>query len=131
MKYLAVLSLLAVVLFNLSSGIRLADYEEVEAIADVHSRVLRAIFINPSGIFAAQTRASTNSRSTRSSGSKRSPPPYGTPTVSYPTSTTSSYPPPTGRVATTRPITSPVMGIIGVCITPCHCDVNVAFNVYE
>ena len=131
MKYLGVLSLFAVVLFNLSSGIRLDDCEEVEAIVDAHNRVVRALFINPSGIFASQTRASTNSRSTRSSGSKRSPPPYGTPTVGYPTSTTSSYPPPTGRGATARPIASPIVGIIGVRITPCHCDVNVAFNVYE
>ena len=107
MKYSTVLSLLAVILFNLSSDICVADDEEMETIADTHNRVARALFINPSGISTGQTRASTNSRSTRSSGSKRSPPPYGTPAASYPTSTTSSYP--TGRIVTTtapRPVTS-------------------------
>ena len=123
MKYFAVLSLLAVVLFTLSSGIRVADDEEMEAIADAHNRVVRALFINPSGIFAAQTRPSANSRSTRSSVSKRS-----TPTVGYSTSTTPSFATPTGRVVTTRPITSPIMG---VGITPGHCEVYVAFNRHE
>ena len=128
MKYFAVLSLFAVVLFNLSSGVRLADDEEMETIADAHNRVVRALFINPSGIFAEWTRASTYSRSTRSSGSKRSPPPYGTPTASYPTSTTSRNPA-TGSVVTTRPITV-TSTVMGVSFSLCHCDDNITCNVY-
>ena len=71
MRYLAVLSLLAVVLFTFGFGIRVADDEEMEAIADTHHKVARALFINPSGTYATRTRVSTYSRSTRSSGSTR------------------------------------------------------------
>ena len=129
MKYFAVLSLLAVVLFTLSSGIRVADEEEMEAIADAHNRVARALFINPSGTYATRTRVSTYSRSTRSSGATRAAYPYRTSIPSYPTSTTSSYPttryPVTVTPTTSRPIpTSPVMGVR---FTLCPRDNNAAY----
>ena len=123
MRYLAVLSLLAVVLFNLSSGIRVASNEEMEAIADVHNSVVR--FINPSGTYATRTRVSTHSRSTRSSGSTRAAFPYRTSTASYPTTTTSSYSTTRYPTTTTRPVsTSPPMDVR---FTLCHCDNNAAY----
>ena len=123
MRYLAVLSLLAVVLFNVSFGIRVASNEEMEAIADVHNRVLR--FINPSGTYATRTRVSTYSRSTRSSGSTRAAYPYRTSTASYPTTTTSSYSTTRYPTTTTRPVTtSPTTEVR---FTLCHCEDNAAY----